>query len=108
LNPLKIRQKPEEKIRAAIKVFLEARGWMVEITHGNLYQAGLPDLYCAHARHGSRWVEVKNPEEYKFTAAQKKKFPVFEAHGVGIWVLTAGTEDEFLKLFKPPNWREYL
>jgi hypothetical protein len=81
---------------------------MVEITHGNLYQAGLPDLYCAHARHGSRWIEVKNPKSYKFTAAQKKKFPIFESHGVGIWVLTSSTEEEFLKLFKPPNWREFL
>lgn len=105
---MKLRSRPEEKIRTAIKKFLEDRAWLVEVTHGNLYQAGLPDLYCAHVIHGPRWIEVKNPQRYQFTKAQKVKFPRFEAHGVGIWVLTAATLAEYSKLFQAPNWRQYL
>lgn len=77
-------------------------------THGNLYQSGFPDVYCMHRSYGSRWVEVKNPLAYAFTPAQIREFPLMVAHGTGVWVLVAATEEEYQKLFKPCNWWHYL
>jgi hypothetical protein len=68
----------------------------------------MPDLYIAQKRYGSRWVEVKNPEHYRFTAAQLETFPRMTAAGVGIWILTAATEKEYQKLFTYPNWYQFL
>lgn len=84
------------------------RDWLVKSTHGNEFQHGLPDLYCAHLRFGTRWIEVKNPLAYSFTAAQLEFFPQLNAVGVGVWILTAATESEYEKLFKPGNWYHYL
>jgi hypothetical protein len=72
-----------------------------------MFQSGFPDLFCCHKSYGIRWVEVKNPEKYSFTAAQLTDFPMFNAHGVGIWVLVAATEEEYKKLFRPQNWYQY-
>lgn len=91
--------------------------------HGNMYQHGIPDLYACRRRfhygvpaegiHYAdeplvRWIEIKNPLKYKFTAAQLKDFPRFQKEGVGIWVMTAATEAEYAKLFRPPNWWQFL
>ena len=84
------------------------KGWFVRETHGNVYQNGFPDLFCAHLRYGTRWVEVKNPLKYAFTPAQLEAFPQFMAAGAGIWILTAANESEYAKLFKEPNWYWYL
>lgn len=110
MKPLKIKPKkgPEAKIQQELIYFLQAREWLVKPTHGNLYQSGFPDLYCAHHRYGQRWVEVKNPLAYRFTGAQLTEFPRFSAAGAGIWILTAATEDEYAKLFGPENWFTYL
>jgi len=101
-------KKPEEKIRDDFIDFLKIRDWFVKIMHGSAYQSGVPDLYCAHLKYGQRWVEVKNPLKYEFTAAQRETFPKMSAHGVGIWVVTAATEEEYKKLFQQPNWYFYL
>jgi len=98
---------PEWYIRRDIIELLKARGWLVEITHGNQYQSGLPDLYVAHPRYGKRWIDAKNPGEYTFTRAQKQKWPVWDEFGIGIWILIAGTQEEYDKLFQAPNWRQY-
>lgn len=87
---------------------LTLKGWHVEVTHGNLYQFGFPDLYAMHRMYGTRWIEVKNPGKYQFTEAQLKTFPMWNAHGVGIWILTAATEEEYQKLFKSYNWIYFL
>ncbi len=84
------------------------RDWFVIKTHGNEYQSGLPDLYAAHMSFGPRWIETKTPDKYAFTPAQLKTFPLMQAAGVGIWVLTAATEYEISKLFGPANWYHYL
>ncbi len=78
------------------------------VTHGNEFQMGLPDLYCAHLRFGTRWIEVKNPVAFRFTAAQLKVFPALSAKGVGIWVLGSAEPEELQLLFKPANWWTYL
>jgi len=105
---LKETRGPEEQIRDEIVAMLKVQDWLVKITHGNLFQYGLPDLYCAHHTYGQRWVEVKNPDSYSFTPAQLKFFPELNAKGVGVWILVAATAAEYDKLFKPQNWLQYL
>jgi len=105
---LRIRNRPEAKIQLDLIEFLEKRGWYCKVIHGNAFQNGLPDLFTCHPKWKQRWIEVKNPKQYSFTQAQKENFPKMDRFGVGIWILVAATEDEYNKLWKPPNWHEYL
>lgn len=100
---------PEAIIKEALITYLEQRGWIVKVTHGSIYQNGLPDLYCTHRIHGPRWVEVKLPNMTgsKFTKAQNEWFPKLSANGTKIWILTAATDVEYKKLFEPENWFTY-
>lgn len=98
---------PEWHIQKDLIAFLKARNWLVERMIGNVYQFGIPDLYVHHKKWGSRWIDVKNPKRYSFTKEQRHKWPLWEKHGCGIWILTAATQDEYDKLFAPPNWRAY-
>lgn len=106
----KIREKqgPEAKIQKALVKFLRERGWFVKEMTGNMWQSGVPDLYCIKRRCGKRWIEVKNPKKFKFTPAQWEDFPRMIAEGDQIWVLTAATEVEYQKLFKPMNLWIYM
>lgn len=99
---------PESKIQNAIITALRASEWLVVVTHGNEFQKGLPDLYCAHTRFGTRWIEVKNTENYRFTAAQLELFPMFQSKGIGVWVLQSAEPAELQKLLQPANWYQYL
>lgn len=99
--------RPEDAIQTALVEFLEARGWQVDETHGNSFQTGFPDLYIQNPKWGKRWIDCKVEGKYSFTAAQKIKWPKWEKAGGGIWILTAASEEEYAKLFQPPNWREY-
>lgn len=101
------RHGPEWHIQQDLIEFLTIRTWNVEHTHGNSFQTGFPDLFIAHRSHGTRWIDVKNPKRYRFTDAQCRKWPVWEAFGIGIWILVAATQSEYDKLFGPPNWRDY-
>lgn len=107
-NEIKSRN-PEAQIQDKIIRMLRFKEWTVMSTHGNMYQHGFPDLYCCHPLHGQRWVEVKrpNPKDSRFTAAQTKYFPLLSAAGIGIWVLTGSTTEDYEKLFKKPNWKAY-
>lgn len=98
----------EADIQDALITLLTLRGWLCKPTHGNMYQSGFPDVFTSHVRFGHRWVEVKKPKGYSFTPAQIEWFPQLCAAGSGVWVLTAATEHEYLKLFKPFNWHMYL
>ncbi len=95
-------------IQKDLIAYLKARGWLVERIVGLAWQFGLPDLYCYHKKWGERWLDVKNPTQYSFTKAQKIKWPLWEQHGCGIWILIAATQEEYNKLFAPPNWRDYV
>lgn len=101
-NPL------EEEIQQKIIAFLRAREWVVKETHGNMFQSGFPDLYCAHKRYGARWVEVKRPKGFKFTPAQLEFFPKLGGVGIGVWILQEATEDSYQLLFGPPNFAAVL
>jgi hypothetical protein len=73
-----------------------------------MYQHGLPDLYIAKRRYGTRWVEVKYKKKFSFTPAQWEDFPRMVAEGIGIWIMTAATEEEYQKLFEKPNLWKYM
>ena len=105
---MKIQTKPEAKLQAEMELFLKARDWYVKSTHGNMFQSGFPDLYCHHLKYRARWIELKIANHYSFTPAQRLGFPKMSAFGVGIWILTAATEEEYRKLWLPPNWHEFL
>ena len=107
---IKTALKPEAKVQKSVKKYLELRGWFVMITVGNLYQKGIPDLYCTHKRFGIRWVELKLPDMKgsRFTKDQILKFPQLWNNGTGIYIITAGTDDEYKKLFETPNLRKYM
>lgn len=100
--------RPEAKIQDDLAKYLRAREWLVKYTHGSLYQSGFPDMFCAHKKYGIRWVEVKCPTGYRFTPAQLEFFPALASKGVGVWVLTAATDEEYQKLFGAANWYWYL
>jgi len=99
--------KLELHIQRKLVKFLRDRGWHVERMLANAYQVGCPDLYCFHREWGARWVEVKRPEGYSFTRAQRLKFPEWDRAGIGIWILTAATEEQYNLLLGPPNWRKF-
>lgn len=99
--------KLELEIQRELVTFLRARGWHVERMLGNSFQCGIPDLFCFHKKWSMRWVEVKRPEGYSFTQRQRQRFPEWEKAGIGIWILTAGTQSQYDLLFKPPNWRDF-
>lgn len=105
---LPFKGRPEAKIQQQLEMFLKARNWYVKSTHGNAYQSGFPDIYAHHIQYRARWIEVKVTGHYQFTRAQLRDFPMMSAFGVGIWILTAATEDEYRKLWLPPNWSHYL
>lgn len=98
---------PEWHVQKDLMRFVGVRGWLVERTHGNLFQQGFPDLYLSHPRWGQRWVDVKVEGAYEFTKAQRQKWPIWDRFGIGIWILTGASQDDYDKLFKPPNWRSY-
>jgi hypothetical protein len=98
---------PEWHTQQKLIDFLEARGWLVEVMHGNAFQQGIPDLFLFHPKWDYRWVDVKHPVRYTFTKAQRRKWPIWDRYGVGIWILTAANQEEYDKLFAPPNWQQY-
>jgi len=98
---------PEWYIQQDVTEYLEARGWLVEVMHGNAFQQGIPDLYIHHPKWGSRWVDCKQPKNYTFTRAQRRKWPIWDDFGVGIWILTAANQEQYDKLFGLPNWKDY-
>ena len=108
MEPLMIKKgNPEEQIQNRIIEFLRAREWLVMVTHGNLYQKGFPDLFATHRSFRQRWIEIKNLDQFSFTAAQLEFFPLLCANGSGVWIMCDATEAEYQKLFKPCNWWEY-
>lgn len=92
----------------AIAKALVLRGWYCRATHGNAYQAGFPDLYACHRRLGCRWIEVKRPEQVRFTQAQLDVFTKFSSKDVGVWVITSGSDGDISRLMGPSNWSVYL
>jgi len=97
-------QREKLTVSDPLRRLLRADGWLVEKSHGNLYQAGWPDLYCFHLAHGHRWVETKTPNG-RLTPAQFETFSRWVEAGVPIWILTEPRPD---LLLDPPNARAWL
>jgi len=91
------------KVVRPLMLLMRARGWYVKKIHGSQYQSGLPDLFAAHPKYGSRWIECKWGNNF-LSAAQIKEFAAMDKAGVGIWVLRS--PDEYDILLKPANWRK--
>jgi hypothetical protein len=110
INIRKKKDDPEKRIQKAIIDMLTLKGWFCLSTHGNAFQKGLPDIYATHPSYRQRWIEVKLPQMKgsKFTKAQTDTFAKLIAFGSPIWILTAATEEEYNKLFKPSNYHYYL
>lgn len=98
--------RPEALLQAKIVTLLEAKGWLVEVTQGNAFQKGLPDLYLFHPHFGHKWVDVKLWQGSVLTKAQCQKWPRWEKYGVKIHIMRDCTEDEYQKIFGDANWRE--
>ena len=107
MNADKSDGKMELHIQRELVEFLRDRVWHVERMLADAYQNGIPDLFCYHRKCGMRWVEVKRPEGYSFTLRQRQKWPIWEKAGIGIWILTAATQEQYDLLFQPPNWRSF-
>jgi hypothetical protein len=108
------RKNPHENvIRDAIAAYLRQRFWMVRVIHATEFMSGLPDLWAAHAEYGTRWIEVKKTAGYRLTPAQRLTFPEMESKRIPVFILTAATDVEYLKLFdraiieRCGNWRDY-
>lgn len=111
MKPLKLKHnQPEQKVREDIVKMLRYKGWFVKVTHGSMYQSGLPDLIACHRMYGVRFIEVKLPNMVgsHFTPAQLADFANFTANGCQVWVLTSDAETEYAKLFNKGNWYVYL
>lgn len=107
MNKIQKRDRKEARIQDEIENKLRLLGWFVKSTHGSIYQHGLPDVYAAHTKYGQRWIEIKNPDGFKFTASQRETFPLMAAAGVGIWIATAVEQVPDI-LHKAPNWYMYM
>ena len=100
--------RPEDALQDRIVTFLTQRGWLVEETHGNAYQKGFPDLFAWNPKlQVFRWIDVKILTNYRYTKHQCQKWPEWERSGLGVWIMVDATEEEYAKLFQPPNFREY-
>lgn len=115
MEPIKKRSKhgPEYTIQRNVIRYLKERGWHIEriaggVMQGGAVQSGLPDLFVCHNKYGTRFVELKNESHFVFTTAQKWKFPLLMDNGCGIWILTEASDDQYKRLFAPPNLWDYL
>lgn len=99
---------PEAKIQRGIVERLKLLDWYVIVTHGNEFQMGVPDLIIQHKRYGTKFVEVKNPESYRFTAAQMEVLPKMIAYGAKVYVLTGHSDSEIAKLHGESNVWMYM
>lgn len=97
---------PEAEIQRRVIEALEKDGWFVKVLHGDVYQHGMPDLFACRKGDGWRFIEIKNPVNYRFTNAQYETFPRLQSEGVGIWILTSETEIPLLG--QPYNWYKFL
>ncbi len=100
--------RPERKIQNRLVAVLEARGWDVNQTHGNMYQCGFPDVYAFKEGKGQRWIEVKVRGKFSFTKAQLIWYPKMLRAGIGIWVLFGSEDEDIALLDRKPNLSEIM
>jgi hypothetical protein len=101
---------PEKPLVLEIMKMLRAKEWFVMKMHGSEFQAGFPDLFATHTKYRVRLIEVKDPNRKGdvFTSAQADLFPKLYAHGCPVYIMTGADEDNYSRLFKEPNFWQYL
>jgi hypothetical protein len=99
---------PEYGIQRDVVRMLRSLGWHTERLVGMAWQSGLSDLFACHPKFGIRFIEIKQEDHYRFTQAQKCKFPILMNYGCGVWILTEATNEQYQRLFKTPNLWDYL
>lgn len=105
---LKAKRGPEWKIQQDVIRYLEDRNWIVKVVHATMYNFGFPDVIATHKKYGIKFIEIKRPTGYTFTAAQYKFFPQFCANGAPIYILTAANEENYQRLFGKSNLWIYM
>lgn len=111
MQVVKLKRASEEAlIEAEIMELLQKNGWKVDKIVGNMHQQGLPDLLACHPNYKTRFIEVKKPgmKGSSFTAAQLREFPMWYKFGMPLYIITAATDEEYRKLFQPPNVMQYI
>lgn len=105
------RSNPLESVcQRRVKAALAKHGWHIEVLSCNAFQKGIPDLYAFKADPGGehhRWIDVKRPKGSTLTKHQCQKWPVWEAIGLGVWILTGSEANPEDILFGPPNFRNW-
>lgn len=100
------KEKKESKLVKEIREILEMAGWLVIKMHGNMYQAGFPDLFATHARFGVRLIEVKR--KVRFTKAQKIVFNQLHKNGSHVYIVECPKTVLRIISLKDGNLRDYM
>ena len=100
------RTQPETIGANRLRNKLLTKGWtIIDKVGGSVYTTGWPDLFCFHPTHGVRWIETKALGG-KLKPSQVKRFDRWRKAGLGVYVLE--NEKHYYRLFKPPNWENYI
>lgn len=112
-----MQQEEMKRVGEPLRIYMEYLGWFIIKTHGNQFQAGLPDWYCSHRQYSPKWVELKLIGG-AFTKHQLIVFPKLIMNNVPIWVIEGddfrgmnGKQElhrAYNKLFEQPNAAFYL
>lgn len=101
----KPKTQPESLASIKIIKYMKARSWACWKVGAGKYVSGWPDYYCVHHIFKHRWIEIK-VDKNKLRASQVKRFRELTKAGDEVFVLE--NEGQYGKLFKPPNWEEYI
>ena len=105
MNYKKPKTSPEAAGSARLVRLMRRKGWGVWKHGAGKFASGWPDFWARHPKWGTKWIETKAPGG-KLRPSQIKKFSEMAKYGEPIWVLES--EEDYMKLFKEPNWRMYM
>lgn len=104
VKPPRFFRNPEKRIENRVREYHGQRGWLVEKTHSSALVSGWPDLFMFRQDKGIFWVDIKNPEGYRYTPSQCRLWTHWASRGLGVWIMTE--EDETV-LDRPPNFMDF-
>lgn len=96
---------PEALGAARLIKFMRAKGWSCWKVGAGKYVSGWPDYYCHHPIFCHRWIETKTLKG-KLSSSQIKRFGELKKSGDKVFVLT--DETHYPRLFKQPNWEQFI
>ncbi len=101
----KPKTQPESLAANRLLKHMRAREWTCWKVGAGKYVSGWPDYYCYHRLHGHRWIETKINKNM-LEPSQIKRFQELTDAGDKVFVLT--DETHYGRLFKEPNWLQYV